>query len=83
MPLFSFVYPDDKGGEREILDIEFSSPEAARAEALRSAKDLYDESVERGGQPSGWAVRLRYKDGKQICEILFDDVTEMAVASPI
>ncbi|MBB6011854.1 hypothetical protein HNR59_001199 [Aquamicrobium lusatiense] len=83
MPTFSFMYLDCDDVEQEIKGIEFPTPEAARAEALRSAKDLYDEAVEAGQQPSGWAVRVRDKDGKQICEISFDDVKGMAVASPL
>lgn len=83
MPIFSFAYPDGKGGECAKLESEFSTPEVARAEALRSAKDLYDETIDAGRQPEGWAVRVRDKDGKQICEISFYDVKGMAIASPI
>ena len=83
MPIFSFTYPDGRGGELALAESEFPTPAAARAEALRSAKDLYDEAVEAGQQPSGWVVRVRDKDGKQICEISFDDVKGMAVASPL
>lgn len=82
-PIFSFAYPDGKGGELALVQSEFPTPEAARAEALRSAKDLYVEAVEAGQQPSGWAVKVRDNDGKQICEISFDDVKGMAVASSL
>lgn len=71
---FRFAYSGKGKDFHEIPNVELPSVEAAQAEAIRSARDLYRDVINAGQTPSGWAVRVYDENGNQLFEVSFEDV---------
>ena len=81
MPKYRFEFADD--GRQQIPDVELPNDQAARAEAMNSAKDLVKEAALKDETRAGWAVRVFKESGQQIAEVHFEHVDREELAKEL
>lgn len=78
MPHFYFHRRTDQGLRRDDIGIECPDLDAAYLEAFRAAKDLWDEFLQFGNDPTNHVFEIAEADGRVLLELPACEVLDSA-----
>lgn len=81
MPKYRFEFAD--GGRQQIPDVELPNDQAARNEAMNSAKDLVKEAALKDEPHTGSAVRVFSESGQQVADVHFEHIDREELAKDL
>jgi len=73
MPKYRFEFQDPEA--RPMDDIDLPDLQAARQEAIDSARDILTDAAMKNERPKGWAVRVFDEAGRLRLQVDFDEVS--------
>lgn len=73
MPRYRFEFREDFAQEM-LDDVQLDDDEAARAEAVRAAKEIMADGILQGLDRTGWASRVYNEAGQVIATVKFSDL---------
>ncbi len=75
MPSYRFEFREDFADEA-IEGVELTDDEAARAEAVRTAREIMADGILEGVDRTGWISRVYDDTGRVVATVKFSDLLE-------